>query len=349
MIQIVGDIAPTGLYVEQSQNNSKRIENILPYFENDFLKIANLETPVFVEKSENPLKNKIHTTNYKALCDILIPLNVNIVSLANNHIFDCTLPGLKATIKILDDLGIKFSGAGYEKKHLEPVLIKHYGKTIAFLAYVDLSTNPKTETFDDLYINYFDLELVKADISKIIHVADEIICSIHWGTDYSHYPTPLQRQQALAIIDFGATIIMGHHSHTIQPFEKYKDGFVFYSLGSLTFGDYKKKDDKYGGLYKKTKIGLIVTIDEFRQLQFQTTFEKIGNYLVGYNLNYLKWNSKKWKLYNLSRKYRLIMTIRNIKEKIIDRIHEYFFGYYHNPIGRFLQFKNILKIKKILK
>jgi len=349
MIQLIGDIAPTGLYVDKPDENQYRIEKITPFFENNSLKFANLETPIFIENSQNHYKNKIHTTTRKALIDTLIPLKINVVSLANNHIFDCTLAGVKATIIALNELGIKFTGAGFEKKHIEPILINHNGKKIAFLAYVDLTTNPKTETFNDLYINYFCLENVKNDISTISNLADEIICSIHWGNDYSFYPTNLQRQQAKKIIDLGATIIMGHHPHTIQPFEKYKNGYIFYSLGGLTFGDYKKKDNQYGALYKKTKIGLIVNINEERKLHFQTTFEKIGNYITPSTLDFNKWNSVIWRYINLSNKYVLVKKIIFFKENTLDRITEYFFGYYHNPILRLFQVKNLFKLKKIFK
>jgi poly-gamma-glutamate synthesis protein (capsule biosynthesis protein) len=193
MIQLLGDIAPTGLYVNRPQENSRRIEKILPLFHGDFIRFANLETPIFVENNQNPLKNKIHTTSYQALKDVLMPLRIDAVSLANNHIYDCQLAGIKTTIEALQKLGIKFTGAGFLPEHIEPILFENSGKKIAFMAYVDSSTNPKTENFSDLYINYFDLDIVKKDIQNILPKVDIIVCSIHWGTDYSFYPSPKQR------------------------------------------------------------------------------------------------------------------------------------------------------------
>ncbi|MEZ5146693.1 MAG: CapA family protein [Bacteroidales bacterium] len=37
------------------------------------------------------------------------------------------------------------------------------------------------------------------------------------------------------LIDAGADLIIGHHSHTVQPFEIYKGKYIFYSLGNFVF------------------------------------------------------------------------------------------------------------------
>jgi regulator of sigma D len=349
MIQLLGDIALTGLYVDDPANNGKRIEKIRPFFNNDALKFANLETPIYAENSQNPSKNKIHTTNKQALQDVLLTLGIDVVSLANNHVYDCLTSGLEATIDALEELGILFTGAGTKSEHIEPVYLEKNGRKIACMAYVDLSTNPKTEKFKDLFINYLDVEKMKCDITKAKQQAEIVICSVHWGVDYSYYPTPKQRQIAQELIDHGATVIMGHHPHTIQPYEKYKNGHILYSLGGLTFGDYIKKDNKYGALYKKTKTGLLATIDKDNSISFQTTFEKIGNYLEPSTLNFEGWNKRKWRMYNWSQRNKLVMRWRKFNEKTLYRMYEYFFGYYQKPLARLFQVQNIKKIKKIFK
>lgn len=349
MIQLIGDLALTGLYVDDPAHNARRLEKIRPLFENDALKFANLETPIFVENSQNPNKNKIHTTNKQALQEVLLALDIDVVSLANNHVYDCLKPGLEATIEALEECGIRFTGAGTKPEHIEPVYLEKYDQKIAFMAYVDLSTNPKTETYSDLFINYFDVQKVKNDITEARKNSEVVICSVHWGIDYSHYPTQEQRQIAQMLIDSGASIIMGHHPHTIQPYEKHKSGHILYSLGGLTFGDYIKKDNKYGALYKKTKIGLIAQIDQNNKISFQNTFEKIGNYLEPSNLNFEEWSKRRWRMYELSKRNKIVMKFRKFNERTIYRVYEYFFGYYQNPIKRLFQVQNIKKIKKIFK
>ncbi|MGM0613687.1 MAG: CapA family protein, partial [Bacteroidota bacterium] len=283
--------------------------------------------------------------------ELLTLLNVSCVSLANNHIYDCKMSGLKATIGILDKLGIKHTGAGWKKDHTDPVIVETKDAKIGFIAYVDKSTNPKTEYFPELFINYFEPEKVIEDVKGLKPKVDRIICSIHWGVDYSHYPIEEQRVIARKLVDAGVNIIMGHHPHTLQPFEIYKGNYIFYSLGSLTFGDYiKEGKNELQALFRKTKHGLITKYDtQANKVEFVSTHEKKGNFISIINRDYNRWSSKKWKCYNLKQNYKMVNRLIVFKEKVLDRVFEYFFGYYKNPVKRLFQLSNLKKIKKLLK
>ncbi len=66
----------------------------------------------------------------------------------------------------------------------------------------------------------------------------------HWGVEYDSSPNPRQKEIGRALVDAGADIIVGHHSHTLQPVEIYKGKVIFYSLGNFVFdqGWTKTKD-----------------------------------------------------------------------------------------------------------
>ena len=64
---------------------------------------------------------------------------------------------------------------------------------------------------------------------------DYLILSCHWGVEFLEYPTPYVVQVAHAFADLGADLIIGHHPHCLQGFEKYKDTLIFYSLGNFLF------------------------------------------------------------------------------------------------------------------
>ena len=175
--------------------------------------------------------------------------------------------------------------------------------------------------------------------------------SLHWGVDYSFYPTNDQIRMAKLFIDSGADIIMGHHPHTIQPYEKYKKSYIFYSLGGLTFGDYKKTpQSELQALFRKTKKGLIVNYDNKDNLvSFISTKELKGNYIKLIKFNYFKWSQKMWVYFKIKHFHPIFTNFFLFKEKFLDRVYEYFFGYYKNPIKRFFQFSNIKKIPKLFK
>ncbi len=343
----MGDIAFTGLLSDSSDKNIERFNAIQHTFNaTDFI-IANFEAPLKVYNSNNEYKNFVLYSLQEPTEHLLKLLRISAVSLANNHIYDFKMPGLTATIEMLNRLGIYHTGAGWLKEHIEPVIINKDGVFIGFIAYVDKSTNPKTETFSELYINYFEKEKVIQDIRGIKDKVDKVICSIHWGNDYSFYPTSKQISIAHELVDAGADIIMGHHPHTLQPFEQYKGGVIFYSLGGLTFGDFQRNGKMYA-LYKKTKIGVIAQCDlATMNLNFFTTKELIGNYVIPNTTDYNKWSKRIWRLYKLKENNAVFRVLINFNEKVIYRIYEYFFGYYQNPIKRLFEISNIKKIKKL--
>ena len=350
-INFLGDIAFNGILSTKPEKNKERFKDISPILNKSNLVFANLEVPLKVDNTHNEYKNIIHYSLPEPTEQLLKMLNIGCVSLANNHIYDSKMPGLKATINLLDKLGIYHTGAGWLPEHIEPAIIEQELQNIGFLSYIDQSTNPKTENFPELYINYFSKEKALADIKEIKNSVDKIIVSIHWGVDYSHYQTPEQVKIAHDLIDGGVDIIMGHHPHTIQPYEKYKGSYIFYSLGGLTFGDFWKSSKKnLQALYRKTKKGLIVRHNLFsNSFSFISTHELKGNFIKITKRDFESWNRCKWRIFNLKNKSRLIDKLITFKEKILDRFFEYFFGYYQNPIKRLFQIHNLKKVKRLYK
>ena len=346
-ITLIGDIAFNGIISTEPEKNSNRYNGVAPVLSQSDLVFANLEVPVKINDDKNEYKNFTHYSLPKPTEKLLKLLNIGCVSLANNHIYDCKLSGLKETIGILDKLGIFHTGAGWEKEHVEPVIINKGRLKIGFLAYVDKSTNPKTESFPELLINYFEVERVISDMKMLIGKVDKIICSIHWGVDYSYYPTTEQVSISHKLIDAGVDIIMGHHPHTLQPYEIYNSGIIFYSLGGLTFGDFLRNNQMIA-LYRKTKNGVIANCNlTTMDLRFTTTKELIGNYVKLDTRDYAKWSAHKWKIFKRKESNKFFKWLIDFQENVLHRTYEYFFGYYKNPIKRLFQLSNIRKIKKL--
>ena len=155
-IILLGDIAFTGLLSEDPSKNLVRYKEVIPILHNIDIVFANLETPVKVTEEKNEHKTFIHYSLPEPTKELLKILNIGCVSLANNHIYDCRMSGLKATIELMDSLGIYHTGAGWTEKHIEPVIIKNDKCSVGFIAYVEKSTNPKTESYPELLINYFE-------------------------------------------------------------------------------------------------------------------------------------------------------------------------------------------------
>lgn len=351
-ISMLGDIAFTGIISEQAEKNIERYRKVVPFLNSADMVFANLEVPVKVDASRNEYKNFIHYSLPGPTKDLLAFLNIGCVSLANNHVFDCKMPGLQATINILDESGIFHTGAGWLPEHVKPVIINKANHKIAFMAYVDKSTNPKTENFPELLINYFDIEKVVSDIESVKNIVDRIIISIHWGKDYSNFYTKNQQEAARLIIGSGADVIMGHHPHTIQPYEIYENKLILYSLGQLCFGDILR-DGNLRALNKKTKLGIIAKIS-FNNGNcnpvFIPTIERENNYINIANINIDKKLNQLGFINKKIHAHKSVEFITRIKETVFDRFYDYFFGYYRNFTGQMIGLViNFKKIRCIIK
>ncbi|MGD0802224.1 MAG: CapA family protein, partial [Terracidiphilus sp.] len=75
-------------------------------------------------------------------------------------------------------------------------------------------------------------------VKKARAQCDFLVVSIHWGIEYSPAPRPEDVETAHKMLEAGASVIVGHHPHVLQPVETYRttdgrDAVIFYSLGNF--------------------------------------------------------------------------------------------------------------------
>jgi len=153
-----------------------------------------------------------------------------VVSLANDHVLDYGLEGLKDTVYTLNESNLPFAGANITKKEAENYNMRDInGIKVATLGFNDIKSNSKggvlecePETF---------LRLIQNANKK----ADLVIVNCHWGEEYETKQSSRQEKFARAMVDAGADIVIGHHPHVLQPIEIYKDSLICYSLGNFIF------------------------------------------------------------------------------------------------------------------
>jgi poly-gamma-glutamate synthesis protein (capsule biosynthesis protein) len=260
---------------------------------NDFV-FANFESPIIPGR-------QIHTGEMAFRVDenlgpILKELNFSILSLANNHLLDFGQKGLLNTLKLLAENQIQYIGAGENRQeaHQYKILEKNNIK-IAFLAYNDsdviLTTNEATENRPGTA--FMALDALTQDLAEAKKSADFAIVSMHSGTEYKENPNNRQIEFAHAAIDNGANLVIGHHPHVVQPIEKYKNGYIFYSLGNCIFDQAWSKETTEGVtvqiIFSKNEIKNIkilpLIIENYSQPKIisrnsdSETFQKIINRL----------------------------------------------------------------------
>ena len=207
-------------------------------FESSDLSIANLECSI-TDNDENPA-DKTYTFNLPTkYVHGLKQTKIDLFTLANNHILDYGMDELNHTIKVLDDNDIYHIGAADNIYDAKKVFIKEIdGKRYAFFA--ASAVLPKDSWKANLehggVCNGYDVKSVVDEIKLIRPYFDKIIVYMHWGKELENESNDLQRRHARHIVDAGADLIIGTHSHTIQEIEYYKNVPIVYSLGNFIYG-----------------------------------------------------------------------------------------------------------------
>jgi len=168
----------------------------------------------------------------------------DLMSVANNHTLDYDSPAFLETLAVLRKAGIEPVGGGKNNTEaLRPVVKEVDGYKIAFLAATEMADIFWSWEYPRMLeaaekqpgVAALKKEQLENTIRSLEGQVDLIVVSLHWGTEYSDYPTPAQREIAHSLVDAGADLILGHHPHCLQGMEFYKGSLIAYSLGNFVY------------------------------------------------------------------------------------------------------------------
>jgi len=180
---------------------------------------------------------------------------IAIASTANNHSRDCGSHGVEFTVSWLRSHGIAPLGSSESEAltHEGVVLVRHRIR-FGFLGYTFDQQNGNWHDID-ARIALADPKVVCRDVAALRRRADVVIVSMHHGVEYTRSPTKAQIAFAHAAIDAGATLVIGHHPHVVQPQETYRGGLIFYSLGNFVFDQYQREATQHGEIVEIAFLG----------------------------------------------------------------------------------------------
>ena len=226
---------------------------------------VNMETPVAPNHSKGSKPFMFDAP--LALPQALKANGIKIVSFANNHVMDQGWPGFIETREHLREVGLIFAGSGdTAAQTFQPVFteipgapndrssslgLQANGIKVGWLGMTRwLNGNRNPDNPDQPHVNFFpypgeaggapgaDEAQVLAAVTAARAQCDLLVVSIHWGIEYAPAPRPEDVELAHKMLDAGASVIVGHHPHVLQPVETYRtaDGrnaVIFYSLGNF--------------------------------------------------------------------------------------------------------------------
>ena len=331
-ISFLGDISLNDEYSELYKKELKPFKKISGCLFNSDLVIGNLECFAESDKGENVLKKPRLKTNLETL-SYLKDLNLKIATLANNHVYDNLKDGFNKTTNFLTEENIKWIGAGLsEEKAKEPLIEEINEIKFAFLNFVTKDTNPNLPDNAEIYLNWFYEDNITFDIIKLRNYVDYIIILLHWGGRFEggNFPDWKQPQIAHRIIDAGADLLIGHHSHTLQPYEIYKGKYIFYSLGNFCFADINF-DNKIREIKRGKETESIIVNVFFQKSKYHIKLLPIKNKEMQMieDKEVLRRITKRNKIFYYLRNHKILWYLYYVKFKYIEPITFYLWGNDH--------------------
>jgi len=217
-------------------------EKMLSVFSADDWTVANCEN-VFTDQIQE-MAEKNYTPAYwyasgTENAGILPAGSVEVVSLANNHIYDYGEEAFFSTLTALDDHNVYRIGAG---KDLDEAREVQYftinGRKIAYVAATRAEKTiltPGAKENSPGVFRAYDTALLKETIRDAKSQSDIVILYIHWGAEHENRIEDIIRTQGKEYIDSGADVIIGAHAHQLQGIEIYKGKMIAYNLGNYLF------------------------------------------------------------------------------------------------------------------
>lgn len=259
-IAAVGDVALGGEFLERARPPGAPLTfpfaEIDPILKRADLVLVNLEGPIGAEGPKRPGRTAL-LHNHPEVLGWLASLPNCVCTLANNHTLDYGVDGLRRTMALLDQHGIRHLGAGMDAKEASKPLRLHLnGIDLALVGYttdeIHVGSVLATETEPGCNGLPDDATLRK-EINTLAATSDGVIALLHWGHEFHHFPTPRQVDCAHLLAEAGARLVIGHHPHVQQGVQQIDRTLVCHSLGNLILPEMRAETGRVQFRKKITK------------------------------------------------------------------------------------------------
>ena len=262
---MVGDI-----FLQAALPQSAELSALASLLNSTDIAFGNLETPV--SERGTPIDKWINMRMPPELLSDVVDMGFDIVTLANNHMWDFGEVAFFDTLRHLQEHALPHVGAGADLAEAWRAEILTLGKLrVAFLgatstlgpgsaaaegrpgvAPIQVSESyhldPPASLEQPGSAPYVFTRAWREDLERAIDAidaaraaADFVVVAMHWGVPPFWRPrfqdglADYQLEVGHALIDAGADVIVGHHPHSLQEVESYKGKPIFYSLGNFVF------------------------------------------------------------------------------------------------------------------
>jgi hypothetical protein len=214
------------------------------------LSVLNLEAPIPADDSIPKFGPR--KASSEGVPAMLADVGIDAVTLANNHAMDYGSTGLFGTIDACHGADVDTVGAGEGiREALEPLRYTVDGTDVAVVNACEreFGIADDDDTTGAAWIGH--PEAIRT-VERVAEDADAVILLAHGGVEFVPLP-PIQWQRRLRrFADAGADLVVAHHPHVPQGWERHEGTPIFYSLGNFLFDHM---------IRPKTGWGLSVEVD----------------------------------------------------------------------------------------
>lgn len=294
-LTLVGDLLFESPYynaISNGEDKDKYFNRVKHYFAEDDLSIGNMEVVI----GNDNLKVSGDGYNFCApeyIGDLVNTLDFEVLGTSNNHTYDRGKEGIFSTIDYFQNKTDIVTVGTYknneDRNNLRILNINNI--KFGFLAYT-YGTNQKPSEEDKSLIGYYkdpitkeiNRDILKKEINELKKKSDVVIVLMHWGTEFTFDVNEEQKEIANYLNTLGVDIIVGSHSHNIEPIEIIGDEhktLVYYSLGNFTShdDDIARTKPGYETFDNAYQVGMISTL-EINKDNLEISFNNINTELV---------------------------------------------------------------------
>ena len=298
-LTFVGDLLfETNYYnaINSGEDKEQYFHLVKNYFLKDDLSIGNME--VVIGSEDMPVKGG-DNYNFSApiwVGDLVSSLDFEVLSTANNHAYDQGSAGVISTIDYFKNhtdiltVGTYKTREDTTKQHI----LEINGIRFGLIAYA-MGTNVKMEKDKEYMVSLYkqsgsnsvtaeDKARMKEEIESLNRNVDVTILLMHWGSEYTFEPNETQKDYTYIYYSLGVDIIVGNHSHNIQPIEWIlgeNKTLVYYSLGNFVSADeyIERTNETFNNAYQIGLLSNLVVTKENNHITIDNiTTEPIINY-----------------------------------------------------------------------
>ena len=253
-VVFTGDIAFSGYFLNSWGSQAFIEPEIIRFLKSADYVVGNVESPLSTSVANTGRKLN-HISNPRC-GSLLKELNISVWSIANNHIMDAGKKGLKDTLDAAQRYNCQTVGADDSiSSALTPLILEkekvRIGVISATMPWDFLKATEQTPgalTID----RKNEIRTIIEGLRKTVHW---IILVVHNGDEYCDIASPAIKEQYRKLADLGVDIIVGHHPHVVQNYEKYNNSMIFYSLGNFVFDTVNQRK------YPHTDYGVLLGLE----------------------------------------------------------------------------------------